>query len=1162
MKYILVFSVFFLQILNAAYSQDTTWVQTFTFDSIATRRAEFSFPAALNDMRFEKVLMYYKLKCSPLTPWDQYNCGEWDYLAYTQVHEHTGQLDSNQVIGPNYLMNYANIPNYTSDPTSTMRVDTLWTSEHERSGFALTNYNLNFAYDHLAPTPFDQSKLGGRFQILLTASELSAAGINPGNIESLSLFAAAIAGDATLLHPKISIKATNDLLLTAFHQSGFTEVYARSFTQTGPLSVGQNDFLFHTPFVWNGTDNLVIEFYFQHGLNGNTSASFESESSAPGMALSYAGKNGQFETSGSEHALFELSDIDLGSQLTISFWAQGTGNSGVNTSILEGYDTLGNRIVNIHMPWSNNRMYWDCGEGSGYDRIDRDMNGQGIDNEWHHWTFTKDQTAGTMAIYRDGILWHNGTNLNRPVGVLHRLIIGSNKELNNHWKGKIDEFTIFNAALDATTIQNWYQKKADPSHPNWGNLLVYYDFDEAETAIDLSGNDYLLMPSAYGLIGNDQYPQSQMPYPVAGVETSHRPLMALGQGTVSGPDAYPTEPYQSPVEPQIVFEYASIPRHFIINNAFQAIPSGSENTYDASGQLLASYPFTGQDVINNQDISYYEAPYEIINHVEIGRFITPYGIQFDLGPNGFTWIYDVTDYQMYLHDLVDLEAHNTQELIDLKFAFIEGIPPRDVHARQAIWSDFSSYQYSALDDDLVLPAVPVQLADTSSMFKIKTRFTGHGHNGSVNCCEWDSKDHQLFIDGIERFNWEIWEETACGDNPNVSQGGTWPYAREGWCPGDLVKEYDHELTPYVTPGSSVSIDYDIEDVPAGDLAQGNGNYVIAMDLISYSAPNFQNDAALIDILNPNGWEYYRKWNPSCQNPRVIIQNTGAQALTSCKVTVWVDNAIKQEYVWNGNLAFLEKEIVEIPIPYHTFWFDYYSSGTFTATISDINGVAALDEYPHNNEKTIPFVAPDALEGPFLVWFTTNNKAWENKWHLYDSEGNVLFERTSLSNSTEYKDTFNLEPGCYSIVLEDSDNDGISFWYSQQYEGETAGTFRIKKVGGVIVEYFEQDFGNYNQYNFTVGFDLGVEDLGEVEEELIIYPNPNQGIFNVSISGNIKNQASLSIVNLLGKELFRCEMDANNNYAEKTIDLSHLPGGHYLVHISTPDGTRVEGFVKQ
>ncbi len=37
--------------------------------------------------------------------------------------------------------------------------------------------------------------------------------------------------------------------------------------------------------------------------------------------------------------------------------------------------------------------------------------------------------------------------------------------------------------------------------------------------------------------------------------------------------------------------------------------------------------------------------FEIIEPFEIARFITPYGKRLDLGLNGFTWIYDVTDYE-------------------------------------------------------------------------------------------------------------------------------------------------------------------------------------------------------------------------------------------------------------------------------------------------------------------------------------------------------------------------------------------------------------------------------------------------------------------------------------------------------------------------------------
>ena len=66
MKY-LIFALFLIS--NCAlFAQDTTWVQTFTFDSITTRRANFQFPASLDTERFEKVQMYYKLSVRPSLP--------------------------------------------------------------------------------------------------------------------------------------------------------------------------------------------------------------------------------------------------------------------------------------------------------------------------------------------------------------------------------------------------------------------------------------------------------------------------------------------------------------------------------------------------------------------------------------------------------------------------------------------------------------------------------------------------------------------------------------------------------------------------------------------------------------------------------------------------------------------------------------------------------------------------------------------------------------------------------------------------------------------------------------------------------------------------------------------------------------------------------------
>ena len=572
-------------------------------------------------------------------------------------------------------------------------------------------------------------------------------------------------------------------------------------------------------------------------------------------------------------------------------------------------------------------------------------------------------------------------------------------------------------------------------------------------------------------------------------------------------------------------------------------------------------PYSTSTQLINDTITYFNTPFEIIKDVEIARYITPYGIQFDLGPNGFAWIYDVTDYQDYLRNTVDLAAHNTQELLDLRFAFIEGIPPRDLHKREPIWSDFRNYNFANMANDIVLPATNLVLSDTSEMFKIKTRMTGHGQVGDYACCEWVNNNHQINVNGVPRFQWNIWQDTECGENPNIGQGGTWPYAREGWCPGDLVKEHEFELTPFVTPGDTVSLDYVINQVPTTDPGQGGGNYIAAYDLISYSNPNFQNDAAIKDVLNPNNYEYYSKYNPTCSNPRVILKNTGQMPLTSCKIICWITYGDNIEFNWTGNLNFLEETVVEIPVTNNSWWTDLDSNMTFTAYVRDVNGNFGNDEYQYNSVKTTKFDSPERIDGAFFIWLTTNNKASENNYRMIDNAGNIIFERNNLTNQTQYKDTFDLAPGCYSIIIEDTDDDGLSFWYSAQVEGETAGTMRLRKVGGTYIEFFPGDFGSYHRYDFSVGFELGIDET-DLEHKIAIFPNPTNGMTTIEVNGAVNEQASIEIYDLMGRKIYSEEMNASQYFAESFIDLSAVNSGTYIVKIITNQRVYTKELIKQ
>jgi hypothetical protein len=268
-----------------------------------------------------------------------------------------------------------------------------------------------------------------------------------------------------------------------------------------------------------------------------------------------------------------------------------------------------------------------------------------------------------------------------------------------------------------------------------------------------------------------------------------------------------------------------------------------------------------------------------------------------------------------------------------------------------------------------------------------------------------------------------------------------------------------------------------------------------------------------------------------------------------------------DYDWTGNLTFLQKEIVEIPVVDFAWWNDAAGSLTFTAQVVEIEGAAGMDEYAKNNVKSTKFAAPDVINGPFYIWFTTNNKASENKYRLIDHAGNILFQRDVLTNQSQYKDTFNLAPGCYSIIVEDSDSDGLGFWYSSQVEGETTGQMRLRQVGGSYIEFFPPDFGSYHRYDFSVGFTLGIKEE-ELAHEIAVFPNPTTGLTTIEVSGSVNNDASIEVYDLSGRRLISEKMNATAFFAESFLDLSAMNAGSYLVRITTNQRVYTKELIKQ
>jgi len=835
-----------------------------------------------------------------------------------------------------------------------------------------------------------------------------------------------------------------------------------------------------------------------------------------------------------------LSHYDFGNEITISFWTYGDPNVlPANTCVLEGRDSLGSRIVNVHHPWSNGSIYWDQGTGTGFDRINKAATVNEYEGAWVHWAFTKNASTGIMNIYKDGTLWHTGTSKTRAIGILNALRIGISRTGTNPWAGKVDEFRVWDKELSQPTILAWKDKNLSPAHPDYANLVLYYNFDNNTTnIIDESPNNYHGMPSTSNMVKPHEEVFKNME-----LSNERMNVTFVQANYISRIDSVlVTDTIQS--NQATIMEYAVMGRKFVVNSLMYGWEAGYTYTYDPMGNAIDSLSNMGNVQILNDSIFYYREPFEVVDRYEIGRYITPYGIGLSLGPNGFTWVFDVTDYAPLFHDTVELSAGNQQELIDLKFMMIKGTAPRDVKKVDRIWGQSKSYSYRNLDDDVSLPNTTVNLDPTASNFKVKTRITGHGHNSTSgnypHCCEWKDNTHYFNVNGSQVDDWHIWQTNDCALNPVYPQGGTWPGAREGWCPGDLVKEHEVEITPYVT-GNTVDLDYDITPVPGNNLGMGNGNYVMSMQLIEYGAPNFSLDAEVYEVLSPSDAGYQSRKNPLCRDLQIVIRNGGSTPLTSLTINYKVFGGQMETFNWTGSLDFTEKETVTLPVPNLGFWVGD-GSQRFMATVSNPNG--GTDQHPQNDYMASHYELPPNYAAGLRLQFKTNNRANESSYSLTDQDGTVFISRSSMPNNTTYLDTLNLPPGCYTLKILDTGNDGLSYWADPAAGG---GYCRfLHSFLPVQIKSFEPEFGRELTYSFSI--DMTVDNQAIVEEEVssALYPNPNDGTFNVELNG-YKGDVTLELYDVLGKLVTQRQLEVHVPVVEQ-FSVKELPAGMYLMKV--------------
>lgn len=1122
---------------------DTIKIKTLKYGS-ATRDTFINFPNG--SQTFEKIIMKYNMRCknglisTQASP--NLGCGEWDYSCNTFV------VDSTKIELNPKTQNNPVISNFTGTifPYSNAPVfdyyDFVQTNANLSSVTSETLFTIGTGTNAVSNI-LKANEKSGKTQIIVTASELISAGLTAGPINGFFLNVANAGGTANffkvnmqLISPTVSVIYANSPTV-----SGFTQVYNRNYTFVN----GNNRILFNTPFNWDGVSNILIDLSFT-----NTQASspiiFNGVLTSSNTVM-YSNNNYAIDLSNNGHVNINSTNLStITNEISVTLWAYGNpALLPANTTILYGWSSnQTERQLNIHLPWGDSYVQFDAGYLSGgYDRIGKLTTTSEAEGQWNHWAFTKNTTTGAMKIYLNGVLWASGTSKTKPMALLN-LILGKNYALNENYKGKVNELTIWNKELAITEIQNYMNIAIPPSHPNYSNLVAYYKINEST---GLTIGDTKFSVNSTGSNFNWTFDRGNT-LTRGFTESNIKPNLIFFKGSYVTTTNTITVRDSVQRYPNVITTYSITNNSSVTPMAHDAVVLTSTSyTYQASirniydgdnGNMLTGTLTTIADgSITINQLPYFERfPY----YNEIMSFVTPYGKGLNLGIDGKTWFYDVTDFTPLLKGpkrLVMAMGGQNQEQMDIDFYFIVGTPPRNVLEFNQLWQGAARQgdaSISSINNDIRFNTQNVPLLSTGKEFKIRSTITGHGSEGEFGQ-NGGIVTHSINVNGgVSEFGWTLTQD--CSINPVYPQGGTWLYERQGWCPGQASLLKQNYITPLVTPGTTVSLDYNCS---APSNTSGDYRYIAAHQLITYGGANFSTDAAIVDVLQPSNKVLYSRNNPICSNPKLVVQNTGSTTVTSIAIEYWLNNiSAKQTFTWTGNLAFMDSTTIYLPIG--TLWQNGLatSNNVFNAEIKTVNGVA--DDYIYNNKYSSAFINSDILPDYFYIDIRTNNNFNMNDYKLYDDFGTLVGSSTFTANNTVFQDYYTLT-GCYRLIINDYGKDGLSWWANSS---QGSGYARIRDgQTNAILKTFNSDFGSFIDYSFNA---MNTTSLKEQENKLNYYVFPNPASNKLFINGIRQENATITITDVLGKTVKEFTNGLQNDIE---LNVNEFKSGVYFITVA-------------
>jgi hypothetical protein len=147
----------------------------------------------------------------------------------------------------------------------------------------------------------------------------------------------------------------------------------------------------------------------------------------------------------------------------------------------------------------------------------------------------------------------------------------------------------------------------------------------------------------------------------------------------------------------------------------------------------------------------------------------------------------------------------------------------------------------------------------------------------------------------------------------------------------------------------------------------------------------------------------------------------------------------------------------------------------------------------------------------IVWTKTNNVPGETTVEITRADGGIQWARSYAAPNTTYRDTIELNQGCYRFTVRDTGDDGMDFWANN----DGSGYVRLKRVSGGNFHIFESDFGKSISQSFYFATNLVSASPALDVADVAVFPNPFSDALTIVPAG-LQGQATWTVVNVMGQ----------------------------------------------